>query len=318
MKKVSLTLLLSLFILTFSHAQDETLEELKSLKAEKEAVKAGIDGEIAEIAKRIKEFPGWNINFAGQVGLNFSGTNDWFANEIETNSTRGFNIGINAFANQRQPKYFWNNSLVASFSRANSSNRDIDDATGVEQPEEEVTSRASYFELASLGGYRFVEQFAISAEARYSTTIDEFNDPGKLTLSAGATWTPISNLVVIIHPLGFQWTFPGSDFSSAAGAKLGAVYNGNIMEKIGWTSDFNAFIAYGGDDEADLTAGELSNWTWFNSFTIADIFKGIGVGTNIGLRRDQQLAFGKGVEDGGGIQFLYTVGISYALSRSSR
>lgn len=318
MKNVVLIILL-LSAFTYSlQAQEETLEELKDQKAEREAAKSEIESEIAAIQKKIKNFPGWNLKFSSQVGVNFSGTNDWFANEIETNFTRGFNIGMNVIANQRQEKYFWNNSLVSSLSRSTSSNNDIEDDTGEELPEEEITARASYFEIASLYGYRFSKQFASSVEARYTTTIFEFNDPGKLTLSAGVTWTPVNNLVVIIHPLGFQWTFPDNEFASASGAKLGAVYNGNILEMISWNSDFNAFIAYAGDDDADLTAGELTNWTWINSFTVSDIFKGIGIGANIGLRNDQQLAFAKNQLDGGGVQFLYTVGISYAISRSTR
>jgi hypothetical protein len=33
------------------------------------------------------------------------------------------------------------------------------------------------------------------------------NDPGYLDLGAGVTWTPIKDLIVVIHPLNYHFIF---------------------------------------------------------------------------------------------------------------
>ncbi len=316
--------LLTLMMLVGFAAQSQdldnmSLEDLKTLKGEKEGVKKNIDAEIADLDKRIKEFPGWTKGFGGTVGLNFGGANDWFGQDVETATSRGLGLAFNAFANNNGSKSFWHNTLTTFYNTNNQKNTDLNDDGSLDD-EEEITNNASFFGLNSLGGYQVFNNFFASAEARYETTFNKFNDPGKLTFSAGFTYKPINNLVIVVHPLAYQINLPSNELSSASGAKIGATYTGDIYPGVKWTSELNAFLAYSGDSEADAgkpfspySAGDLTNWTWFNTFAVADVFKGIGLGLSIGLRDDKQLGYAKNVADPG-IQMIYNLGLSYSLA----
>ena len=316
-------LLLAICVFSFSitgYAQEKTLEELKAMKAEKEGIRDNVDTEIADIDKLIKEFPGWSRGFAGTLGFDFGGLNNWYADDIENVSSSGIGLSFGAYANKNNEKSFWHNNANATLTSKTARNTDIDENTGITATqEEELTSKGSFFALNSLAGYQIFNKLYGSAEARYETTLLNFNDPGKLTFSAGFTYKPINDLVIIIHPLGYQWTFPGGTFSSSPGAKIGATYAAEILPGVAWTSNFNAFLSYSGDENTlkpdgdAYTSGDLSNWTWLNGFTIADVFKGVGVGLNLGLRSDDQLGYSKNVADPG-LQTFYTVGLTYALS----
>jgi len=304
-------------ILLFTTLQGQTLEELKVTKAEKEEVKKNIDKEIADLDKAIKEFPGWTRGLAGLIGLDFAGSNNWLANDIESNTSSGFGIAFNAYANGNYDKYFLRNNVIANLNTSRATNKDLDEDTGIEDPEQEITARASYLELSNLSGFYFIKNVAVSAKASYITTLFEFNDPGQLSFSAGLTWTPRKDFVAYIHPLGYQWTFPSQDFISATGAEVGASYTGTLFPGVEWASNFNAFLAYSGGEinNVERTRGDLSNWTWINTFSVADVFKGIGLGLSVGLRNNKQLGFAKSLNDGGGLQMMYNLGLSYALSR---
>ena len=306
---------LGLFL--FNSIQAQTLEELKATKAEKETIKKGIDKEIVDLDKKIKEFSGWTKGLSGLVGLDFAGANNWFANDIETATSSGFGLTINGYVNGNMEKYFVRNSLLATLNTSKATNTDLNGDTGVEAPKQEITAKASYFELSNLTGFYFAKNIAVSAKGSYTTTIFEFNDPGQLSISAGLTWTPSKSFVAYVHPLAYQWTFPSGDFAAAAGAEIGASYTGTLFPGVDWASNLNAFLAYGGKEVngTERSAGDLSNWTWMNAFTVADVFKGIGLGVNIGLRNNKQLGFAKNVGDGGGLQVIYSVGLSYALTR---
>jgi len=296
------------FLLSATFMFGQTLEELKATKAEKEAVAKGIGVEIADLDKEIRAFPGWTQGASISIGANINGTNNWFANDDPTTSATGWQGGFLGFANLNEEKVFWRNGLVMNMGRSKSKIDNLDGTT------EEVSAKSSYFEASSLGGYYFIKNVAISSEARFETTIFEFFNPGIFTLSAGLTWTPIPELAVIVHPLAYQFVLPGGDFSSSAGAKIGATYTGQLVEGVKWNSNLNAFLAYGGDDSADpvLEASDLSNWTWFNNFIIDNVFKGIGVNLTLGLRSNKQFATAKGVEQDG-LQTLWGIGLAYTV-----
>lgn len=320
MKTNFILMLVAIFATTFSlQAQDETLDELKAMMAEKQGIADGIGAEIADLDARIKAFPGWSKGLGGTLGLNFSGTNDWFANDIAKVASRGFGLSLGGYANYNEAnaKYFWNNTLNVSITSANSkSDNDGNDSFDEsENSNENLTSSASLFIINSLGGYQLFSKVYASAAANYSTTVANFNNPGQFTLSAGLTWKPIDNLVAYVHPLAFQKTFPGGDYSSATGAVWGATYSAEITPGVKWTSALDGFYSYGGDEDATpaLTRSQLSNWTWQNGFSIADVFKGIGVGLNVGLRKNEQLGLVKGAADPSTIQMIYNLGLSYAL-----
>ena len=80
-----------------------------------------------------------------------------------------------------------------------------------------------YFTISSLYGRKLNDKWAVSALGEYRTSIiNNFNDPGFLDLGIGMTWTPIADLVVVIHPLNYNFVFAKNDaaFDSSAGAKI--------------------------------------------------------------------------------------------------
>lgn len=311
MKKVQLFFIV--FLLAGIAANAQTLDELKAEKAEKEAVKATIDEEISGLDKQIKEFPGWTIGGLGLLGLDLAGNSDWFAADQPQSSQNSLGLGFTAYANSNMPKTFWRNGLsIATRRSVSKANSDA----------EEVESISDILNLNSLGGYKVMPTIALSGEANYASTIFNLNNPGKLQASLGATWLPIPDLVVLIHPLGYEINFPSGDTISSPGAKIRASYVAEIMPGISWNSDFNAFAPYSGgttDLGNTYTAGELFNWTWMNGFGIA-LIDGIGIGLNTGLRGDRQLRdlFNDGLEQSARvtdnpIQFFYNLGLTYGF-----
>ena len=304
MRKILFTSLILGALLPATHAQ--TLEELQAQKAEKEATAATLAGEIAAIDAQISALPGWRKGASLSIGANINGTNNWFANDDPTVSATGWQAGFLGFANNMQEQYFWRNSLAINMGRSRSK------ITNLDNSEEVVSARSSYLEASSLAGYNFIKNVAISTEARLETTVFEFFNPGIMTFSAGATWTPTPELAIIVHPLAYQIVLPSADFSSALGAKIGATYTGQLTEGVKWNSNLNAFLAYSGDDEANLEASDLSNWTWFNNFIIDNVWKGIGINLTLGLRDNKQFAFAKGTEQDG-LQTLWGIGLAYTI-----
>lgn len=308
-------ILVAIFAITFSlQAQDETLDELKAMMAEKQGIADGIGAEIADLDARIKAFPGWSKGLGGTVGFNLSGTNNWFADDVIKTAARGFGLSLAGYANNNADdgKYFWNNSLNVSVTSGNSrADNDIDGRFTTEG--EDLDTKASLFTINSLAGYQLFSKIYASGAASYNTTVFSFNNPGKLSFSLGLTWKPINDLVIYVHPLAYQWTFPTGDFAAAAGAVIGATYSAEIVPGVKWTSSLDAFSAYGDNDEKGFTRSQLSNWTWMNGFSVADVFKGIGLGFNIGLRKDEVLGIAKNSTDAGTIQTIYNLGLSYAL-----
>ena len=139
------------------------------------------------------------------------------------------------------------------------------------------------FNLTSHYGRNISNKWAISALTEYRTTLlDNFNDPGYLDVGIGVTWTPISNLVVVIHPLNYNFVFSDDDttFESSLGAKIIADYSRTIGA-INFKSNLSMFHSYKSSD--------LSNWTWTNSFGYT-LWKMIGVGFDFGLRSNKQEA----------------------------
>ena len=171
------------------------------------------------------------------------------------------------------------------------------------------------FNLSSLYGRKLSEKFAISGMGEYRTTLlDNFNDPGYLDLGVGATWTPIENLIVVIHPLNYNFVFSSGNtvFESSLGAKIVADYTRQIGA-INFKTNFSTFQSY--------KSGDYSNWTWTNSFGYT-LWKMIGVGFDFGLRNNKQEALNyalaqtpataTGFDDvDNDLQTYWTIGLSY-------
>jgi hypothetical protein len=171
------------------------------------------------------------------------------------------------------------------------------------------------FTISSLYGKRLNKKWALSALGEYRTTIiDNFNDPGYLDFGIGVTWTPINSLVLVLHPGNYNYVFSneGNVFDSSLGAKIVADYTkkyGNLSIK----SNLSIFQSY--------KTADLSNWTLTNSLGYT-IWKGIGIGFELGLRKNKQEALNNALITNAAetfntvdnkLQSYYLLGISYAF-----
>ena len=274
MKKLSILILL--VFISFS-ATAQTAEELKKEQAPKKAKIAKLQGEVKALQAKIDALPGWKKGAFGTIGGNLSGFNNWYSRTAPNASAGNFGITVNGFANLIEEDYFWRNSGSINLGWVKLD--DKDDPTDSANFE----TATDVFTLTSLYGKRLNKKWALSALAEYRTTlIDNFNNPGFLDFGVGFTWTPTSRLVVVMHPANYNTIFSTGNtiFTSSPGAKLVADYtakHNNISVK----SNFSMFQSY--------KDGDLSNWTWTNSFGYK-IWKGIGLGFEFGLRDNQQEA----------------------------
>lgn len=266
-----------LALLAGSLTYGQTLEELKELKKQKEDSVSGIQGRIDDLQGKIDEFPGWKFGAFGTIGGSISEFNNWYAQEFPNNSAGRIGVTVNPFAKLDREKYFWYNNAQINIGWVKFDDKDDpDDQDGWRQSND-------VFNLTSLFGYNIAPKLAASTLLEYrSTILSNFNDPGYLDLGVGITWKPISGLVVVAHPLNYNFVFSSTDeiFVSSFGAKLLATYD-KSLGKFNWKSVFSAFLSY--EDS------NLSNWTWTNNFSYK-VWKGIGLGFEFGLRDNRQEA----------------------------
>ena len=312
MKKI-LTILPFLCLLSLHWATAQTTEELQAQKAAKAAELAAAKAELAEtqdevdaltaevnrLTDLLTPYPRWDVGANGTAGLSLTGFNDWFSKELP--NTRAVNIGITggAYANSDWRKTFWRNNLNLTAGWLKFDNRDVDTDVDTFQ----VASDA--FNVTSLFGYKLSSKWAASTLAEYRTTfLDNFNDPGYLDIGAGATWTPVTDLVVVFHPLNYNFVFAEDEnsYESSLGCKIVADYKRELFKGLAWKSNLSAFLSYEGS--------ELNNWTWINGLTTA--VKGVGVGFELGLRSNEQEATAAGKTDNP-LQVYYILGFSYSI-----
>ncbi|WP_289037972.1 DUF3078 domain-containing protein [uncultured Zobellia sp.] len=272
MRKLLLT---SLALLTFSVGFAQTIDELKAEQAAKKDSISAIQGRVDALQGQIDAFPGWKIRAFGTIGANLSKFNNWYSQGTPDNSSGNIGVTVNAIANLDREKFFWRNSANANFQWVKLDDKnDPTDAEGFD-------NTTDVFNITSLYGYKLNKNFAISALAEYRTSIiNNFNDPGYLDFGVGATWTPIPDMVVVIHPLNYNFVFADNDaaYDSSAGAKIVVDY-AKQLGSINFKTNFSTFQSY--------KSGDLSNWTWINSFGYT-LWKGIGVGFEFGLRDNKQ------------------------------
>ncbi|MEE1961715.1 DUF3078 domain-containing protein [Allomuricauda taeanensis] len=271
--KKSLLTAMAFFVLTLTFAQTE--EELKAQIAPKKDSIAVIQSRVNALQKQLDALPGWKIGAFGTIGGSLSQFNNWFAQGIPNNSSGNIGFTVNAFANLQEEKFFWRNAANVNLTWVKLD--DKDDPTD----DDSFRQATDVFNISSLYGRKLSEKFAISALTEYRTTIlSNFNDPGYLDIGVGATWTPISDLVVVIHPLNYNFVFSSEDniFESSMGAKIVADYT-KQLGAVSFKSNLSLFQSYKSSD--------LSNWTWTNSFSYS-LWKMIGVGFDFGLRSNKQ------------------------------
>jgi hypothetical protein len=274
MKKIILTLA---FIFVAGVGFSQTEEELKAQIGPKKDSIAAIKGRVEVLQKQIDKLPGWRKGAFGTVGVNLSNFNNWYAQGTPNNSSGNIAFILNGYANLKQDKFFWKNSGNLNLSWVKFD--DKDDPTD----DDSFRQAADVFTITSLYGRKLNEKFAISALGEYRTTIlDNFNDPGYLDVGIGATWTPISDLVVVVHPLNYNFVFSKGDnvYQSSLGAKIVANYTKKIGA-VNFKSNLSTFQSYKSSD--------FSNYTWINSFGYT-LWNGVGIGLEYGLRSNRQEA----------------------------
>lgn len=269
-----LLLLLMLFMAIFT-VNAQTKEELKAQKAEKQAEADKLQAEANAIQKKIDALPGWRIGAFGTIGGSISNFDKWYSQGTPSNSSGNIGVTVNAYANLKQEKFFWNNALNLNLAwvKMDDKNDPNDDSN--------FNPTTDVFNISSLYGRRLSKKFAISTLGEYRTTfLNNFNDPGYLDLGVGATWTPVENLFVVIHPANYNFVFAKNDtsFDSSFGCKIVADYTRKIGA-VSFKSNFSTFQSY--------KSSNLSNWTWTNGFSYK-LWKMIGVGFDFGLRSNKQ------------------------------
>ena len=293
---------MAVLMLAISFGFSQTKEELEAQKAEKQAEADKFQGEADALQAQIDALPGWRVGAFGTIGGSLSNFNNWYAQGTPNNASGNIGFTVNAYANKIEDKYFWRNTLTTNLNWVKLDDKD--------DPSDDDSFEATtdVFNLSSLYGRKLSEKWAISGLMEYRTTLlDNFNDPGYLDLGVGATWTPIENMIVVIHPLNYNFVFADNDsvFESSAGAKIVADYTKSIGA-VNFKTNFTTFQSY--------ESGDLSNWTWTNSFSYT-LWKMIGVGFDFALRSNKQEAAnfqGVDLEDADNdLQSYYTIGLSY-------
>lgn len=273
MKKLLITFTLTL-LCSITYAQ--TAEELKKEQAPKKAAIAKLQGEVNVLQSKIDALPGWKKGAFGTIGASLSGFNNWYSKSAPNSSAGNIGIVVNGFANLLEETFFWRNSASINLGWVK-----LDDETEI--GDEDFETATDVFTITSLYGKKLNKKWAISGLGEYRTTlIDNFNNPGFLDIGVGITWTPTSNLVVVMHPANYNIIFSSLEdvYSSSPGAKIVADYTAKY-KKVSVKSNLSMFQSY---DNADL-----SNWTWTNSLGYT-FWKGIGVGFELGLRGNKQEA----------------------------
>ena len=273
MKKIFTLCIMLLATVSFS----QTKEELKEEKTVKQDSLDAIQDRIDDLQKQIDEFPGWKFGAFGTVGASFSQFNNWYGQGSPNNSSGNITITANPYAKLDREKFFWYSTAIINLSWVKFD--DKDDPTD----DDSFREANDVFSLTSLYGYKLTETLAASTLAEYRTTlINNFNDPGYLDVGVGITWTPVEGLIVVVHPINYNFVFADNNpiFSSSFGAKVVANYArsfGNLQ----FNSNLSAFISYEDSD--------LSSWTWINSLSYK-LWKSLGLGFEVGLRDNKQEA----------------------------
>ncbi len=298
-------LLLALLCTLTASLSAQTKEELTAQKTELETQINALKAQVTEIETKIKtDFPdyGWKKGLFGTVGANLTGFNNWVTAADPESRNITIQGSFNAFANKNEEKYFWNNTLNINLGWQ----RLIKDNTMPLEEEKEFSQTADIFNINSLYGYKLNSKIAISALGEYRTNLlNNFNNPGYLDLGVGATWTPITDLIVVFHPLNYNIIFADDEnlYQSSLGTKILATYTKTIAEKFSWKSNLSAFVSYKDPDA-------LSNYTWTNGISFT-AFKGIGVGIEYALRINKQETEAAGSDKN--LQQYFIIGLTYSL-----
>jgi len=311
-----------MFFAINSNAQDMSLEELKAKKTEL-VTKAGeaqatadkIKGEIGGLQKEIDILSGWRKGIDGNVGFGFNKFSNWAASTNPNSSSSSLGLNLIGYANKLTEKTLWNTKLIIQEGFLKVNTAGVEGGSGLTDAENHTVDLLN---IASLYGYRVHSKFAITALGEFSSSVRNFVKPGVFDIGVGGTWTPTSNLVVVVHPLNYHVAFSGAgslESSGSIGAKVRVDYTNSyqlIGKKVNFSSTLSTFVPYSGaknlanpidPDNIEANVGPFE-YTWINKISF-EVWKGIGVGVDFGLR---------GAEfQNADTQSFYNLGLSYSI-----
>lgn len=272
----------------------QSIDELKTSQSEKTAaadeLQAQVDALRSEadgIQTEIDKLSGWRKGINGLIGFDFNNSDGWIANPNPSAKSSSLNLGINAYLLNDKEKTFWHNKGIL--------NKAWQDVDLVEADEFGLFENGTVdiLNISSLAGYKLLENLALSGQGELNTSLGNMFNPGTLDIGFGATWLPIENMTVVIHPLNYRYAFaPGNIASSgSAGAKVRIDYTRDFDvsgRNLSWSSTLTSFIPYK-DTKQMVIDGErmwessLNELTWLNTFNF-EVWRGIGVGLTYGIR----------------------------------
>ncbi len=280
MKKIILIITLVVYVTAINAQTKEALESV--LGSKKDSIKT-LQSKADAIQSQIDALPGWKIKAFGTIGGSLSGFNNWYSKETPNSSVGNFGININIIADLDEENFFWKNETNINLSWIKFDDKDD------ESDNSNYKVATDVFSISSLYGHKLNNKFAISALGEYrSTLVNNFNDPGYLDLGVGVTWTPFKDLGVVIHPLDYNFVFSSGEsiYESSLGAKIVVDYTKTVND-INFKSNLSIFQSYVDSD--------YSNWNWTNSLAYT-FWKGIGIGFDLGLRKNKQEALNYALE----------------------
>jgi len=315
MKKTAF-ILFALVACYFASAQTEEAqaqteaEMVAEMNAKKDSI-AALQKKVNAIQAKIDALPGWKIGAFGTIGASLSNFTNWYTQSIPNNTSGNIGFTFNTYANLKQENYFWRNSTSVNLGWVRLDDRDID----TDSEDFEVTT--DVFQLTSLFGWNLTKSLAISTLAEYRTTLlNDFNNPGYLDIGIGGTWTPVQDLVVVIHPLNYNIVFSEEEniYESSLGVKIVADYTRSIGQ-IGFKSNLSTFLSY--------QTSDLNNVTWTNGFSYT-LWKSFGIGFDFALRSNKQEALDYSINTLGNteetfetvdneLQTFWIFGVSYSF-----
>ncbi len=306
MKKIILIITLVVYVTAINAQTKEALESV--LGSKKDSIKT-LQSKADAIQSQIDALPGWKIKAFGTIGGSLSGFNNWYSKETPNSSVGNFGININIIADLDEENFFWKNETNINLSWIKFDDKDD------ESDNSNYKVATDVFSISSLYGHKLNNKFAISALGEYrSTLVNNFNDPGYLDLGVGVTWTPFKDLGVVIHPLDYNFVFSSGEsiYESSLGAKIVVDYTKTVND-INFKSNLSIFQSYVDSD--------YSNWNWTNSLAYT-FWKGIGIGFDLGLRKNKQEALNYALESNpdatfdnvdNKLQSYWLFGLNYSL-----
>jgi len=156
---------------------------------------------------------GWKTGGLVSINIGQGGSHNWAAGaERFSFSTAAF---LSAFANVKDGRWSWNNSLALSYAFVNAS------STGVRKTDDKIDllSKANYglnpkFDLSGVVNFR--SQFTNGYEYNYfghglQHRISGFFAPAYLVIAPGFTWHPVSHFSIFVSPISARFVFVTND-----------------------------------------------------------------------------------------------------------